>query len=266
MRLSGVLKSTGIAIAAMLFAFQAEAAPVAAYATTNVNLRAGPSTSYPAITVVPAGAGITNNGCLADYSWCDVSFANYRGWLAARYMQVAYQGSRQVLTPGIAFATGIAVTAFSEAYWNNYYRGYPWYNQWRRYPPPPPPRPYAPPPGWHPPGSWGGPPPGWRPPPGYRPSWGPPPPYHGGPPPGPPPGHGGPPPGHGGPPPGHGGPPPGGPPPGHGGPPPGHGGPPPAQMHGRADCMPGRPGCGPFEGRPGPDRRPPMGERHYERR
>ncbi|MAM11678.1 MAG: hypothetical protein CML23_14700 [Rhizobiaceae bacterium] len=193
MKLRAFITSTGLALAATLFAVQAEAQSVNAYATTSVNLRAGPSTSYPVVTVVPAGAAIANNGCLADYSWCDVSYANYRGWLAARYMKVPYQGQRQVLTPGIAFATGIAVTAFSQSYWNNYYRGYPWYGAWNRYPPPPPPRPYRPPPGWRAPPGWGGPPPGWRPPPGYRPGWGAPPP-HAAPPPYRPPPHAAPPP------------------------------------------------------------------------
>lgn len=229
MKLKGLFKTTGLALAAVLVAAQADAAS-SAFATSNVNLRAGPSTSYPKITVVPAGASLINNGCLADYSWCDVSFANYRGWLSARYIQVAYQGQRQTLSPGLAFAAGIAVTAFTQSYWNNYYRGYPWYNTWGRYPPPPPPRPYRPPPGWAPPPHWGGPPPGWRAPPGYRPGWGPRPPYAGPPPRRPPPPPRRPPPPrpdgppHGGPQ-HHGGPPPGWRPP-HGGPQ-HHGGPPP---------------------------------------
>ena len=207
MKASAVLKSAGIALAAALMSVQAHAATTA-YATSNVNLRAGPSTSYPTVTVVPAGASLVNNGCLADYSWCDVSYANYRGWLAARYIQIVYQNQRQTLSPAIAFTAGVAITAFSQSYWNNYYRGYPWYNTWGRYPPYYPPHPYYPPPGWRAPPGWGGPPPGWRAPPGYRPPWGgprpvyrqpppphyppvgrpgyrpPPPYYHGGPPPG----------------------------------------------------------------------------------
>ncbi|WP_174801786.1 SH3 domain-containing protein [Martelella limonii] len=175
MRASAVLKSAGIALVAALMSVQAHAAN-SAFATSNVNLRAGPSTSYPSITLVPAGASLVNNGCLADYSWCDVSYANYRGWLASQYMQVVYQNQRQTLSPAIAFASGVAITAFTQSYWNNYYRSYPWYNTWGRYPPYPPVRPYYPPPGWRAPPGWGGPPPGWRAPPGYRPSWGAPPP------------------------------------------------------------------------------------------
>lgn len=171
MKAGAVLKSVGLSLVAAMMSIQAHAA-TSAFATSNVNLRAGPSTSYPTVTVVPAGASVVNNGCLADYSWCDVSYANYRGWLAARYIQVPYQNQRQVLTPAIAFASGIAITAFSQSYWNNYYRGYPWYNTWGRYPLPPPPRPYLPPPGWRAPVGWGGPPPGWRAPPGYREPWG----------------------------------------------------------------------------------------------
>lgn len=170
MKFSNRLRAAGVSVLMLLAASQAQAAS-SAYATANVNLRAGPSTSYPVITQIPAGASLVDNGCLADYSWCDVSFGNNRGWLSARYMQVSYQGQRQTLSPAIAFAAGIAVTAFSASYWDNHYRAYPWYGSWGRYPVPPPPRPYLPPPGWGPPRGWGGPPPGWRPPPSYNPGW-----------------------------------------------------------------------------------------------
>ncbi|MCO5965067.1 hypothetical protein [Sinorhizobium meliloti] len=40
-------------------------AATVAVATGNVNLRAGPSTGYPVVTVVPVGGRITNFGCVA---------------------------------------------------------------------------------------------------------------------------------------------------------------------------------------------------------
>ncbi|TPW29386.1 hypothetical protein FJU08_13675 [Martelella alba] len=132
-----------LAAAAALFAFQADAATLTAFAISNVNLRAGPATSYPSITVVPAGAGLVSHGCLADYSWCDISFASYRGWVSARYIQISYQGQPAILTPAIAVASGIAVVTFSRAYWDRYYVAYPWYGRWAAYPPP---RAYPPPP------------------------------------------------------------------------------------------------------------------------
>ncbi|MFS8036460.1 SH3 domain-containing protein [Xanthobacter sp. AM11] len=104
-----------------------------AVALTNVNLRAGPSVTFPVVTVVPARASIVTHGCLADYSWCDVGFAGARGWIAASYIQVVYAGAPVVLAAPVAPAVGVAVVSFNQAYWNTYYAGRPWYGQWNRY-------------------------------------------------------------------------------------------------------------------------------------
>lgn len=110
----------------------AEAATVAV-ATGNVNLRAGPSTAYPVVTVVPAGARIVTHGCLEGYSWCDIAFGGARGWVAANYIRIVDQGAPVVLTPGLAPAAGIAVVAYNRAYWDTYYAAYPWYRPWPAY-------------------------------------------------------------------------------------------------------------------------------------
>ncbi|MCS0494056.1 SH3 domain-containing protein [Ancylobacter sp. MQZ15Z-1] len=111
-------------------------AATAAVSTANVNLRAGPSTAYPAVTVVPAGTPITTFGCVSGYSWCDIAFAGYRGWVAASYIQLVYGGAPVVLTAPVAAAVGIGVVAFNRAYWDQYYTAYPWYGRWAAYPPP----------------------------------------------------------------------------------------------------------------------------------
>lgn len=111
------------------------AAATASFAYTNVNLRAGPSTGYPAITVVPAGAPIVTHGCLPGYSWCDISLGVYRGWVAARYIQVVYRGAPVVLTAPLAPSVGIVVVNFNRAYWDAHYVSYPWYGRWAAYPP-----------------------------------------------------------------------------------------------------------------------------------
>lgn len=126
-----ILLSAALACAA---APAAEAA-TAAVAVANVNLRAGPSTVYPAVTVVPAGTAITTFGCVSGYSWCDIGFGPYRGWVAANYIQVAYQGVPVVLTAPVAPTVGITVVSFNRAYWDRYYVGYPWYGRWAAYPP-----------------------------------------------------------------------------------------------------------------------------------
>ena len=79
------------------FAVNSASAASAAVATADVNMRAGPSTAYPVVTVVPQGAAIVTFGCVADYSWCDVGFAGKRGWVSAHYMQVVWRGAPVVV-------------------------------------------------------------------------------------------------------------------------------------------------------------------------
>ena len=69
-------------IAAILcsLAAQGEAgAATVAVATANVNMRAGPGTEYPVVATIPAGSPITAWGCVADYSWCDVTWGGEIG-------------------------------------------------------------------------------------------------------------------------------------------------------------------------------------------
>lgn len=126
-------RMTLAALAVLVAGTASVSAATVAVATGNVNLRAGPSTAYPVVTVVPAGARILTHGCLAGYSWCDIAFGNARGWVAASYIQVVYKGGPVVLTPAIAPAVGVAVAAYNRAYWDAYYPAYPWYGAWARY-------------------------------------------------------------------------------------------------------------------------------------
>ncbi|TCT02019.1 SH3 domain-containing protein [Aquabacter spiritensis] len=124
-------------LAAVLFAGfspMAEAATLSV-ATANVNLRAGPSTAYPVVTVIPQGAGIVTYGCLPGYSWCDISLGPYRGWVSAGYIQVTYQGVPVALTPVVAPRIGVTVVNFGPVYWNTFYTAYPWYRSWASYAP-----------------------------------------------------------------------------------------------------------------------------------
>ena len=106
----------------------------ASVVTANVNLRAGPSTTYPAVTVVPAGTSVVTHGCVAGYAWCDVAWGTYRGWISAPYLQTVHNGATVVITPAVATAVGVTVVAYDRAYWDRYYVGYPWYGTWARYP------------------------------------------------------------------------------------------------------------------------------------
>jgi uncharacterized protein YraI len=105
------------------------------YATANVNMRAGPSTAYPAVTLIPAGAPLSINGCLPDVPWCDVSFVGGRGWVAGRYVQVTYQQRQVYVGPQYYATLGIPVVGFNlDNYWGRYYRGRDFYgdrDRWR---------------------------------------------------------------------------------------------------------------------------------------
>ncbi|HEU01784.1 MAG TPA: SH3 domain-containing protein, partial [Aurantimonas coralicida] len=62
------------------FALPATAdAAARAIATADVNLRAGPSTRYPAVDVVGGGDRVRVYGCLENRSWCDVGYDGQRG-------------------------------------------------------------------------------------------------------------------------------------------------------------------------------------------
>ncbi|WP_244477537.1 MULTISPECIES: SH3 domain-containing protein [unclassified Rhizobium] len=100
------------------------------YATANVNMRSGPSTAYPAVTVIPYGAPVEIHGCLADVPWCDVSFYNGRGWVAARYVQTEYRQNRVYLEPRYYRPLGIPTVTFSVGnYWDRYYRNRDFYRE-----------------------------------------------------------------------------------------------------------------------------------------
>ena len=96
-----MIKRLCIAIVMVFAMASMAAAATVAVATGNVNLRAGPSTGYPVVVVVPVGARIVTHGCLPGYTWCDIGFGSYRGWVSARYVQVVYNGAPVVLSPAV---------------------------------------------------------------------------------------------------------------------------------------------------------------------
>jgi uncharacterized protein YraI len=100
-----------------------------AIATTNVNLRAGPSTDYPAVNVVQAGYNVRVYGCLSNRSWCDVSYGPQRGWMSSNYLAYVQDGRRYtgervvgyIGAPTIGFSVG--------SYWDDHYRGRSFYRE-----------------------------------------------------------------------------------------------------------------------------------------
>lgn len=125
-----MLKRILVTLAVLTAGGSAASAATVSIATAKVNLRAGPSTTYPVVTVVPQGARILMQGCAADYAWCDVAFGNTRGWVSATYLQVIFQGRPVALTPALAPIVGLTVVVFNRVYWDTYYPAQPWYGSW----------------------------------------------------------------------------------------------------------------------------------------
>lgn len=112
----------GLSLIAIPVAFAADG-----YVTGNVNLRAGPDSSYPRVAMLQAGTPVAIEGCIDGWSWCDVATAEERGWVAGNFLQEEYQGQR-VLIPEYGLQIGIPIVSFAfGAYWDQHYRSRPWY-------------------------------------------------------------------------------------------------------------------------------------------
>lgn len=108
-------------------------AAASAIATADVNLRAGPSTQYPAVDVVRDGNNVTVFGCLDTRSWCDISYGGQRGWVSSNYLAYLDQG-RRYTGPDVVGRTGVPIISFSFGnYWDDHYRGRSFYRDRDRY-------------------------------------------------------------------------------------------------------------------------------------
>jgi uncharacterized protein YraI len=104
-----------------------------AYTAKMVNVRAGPARDYPIVAVLPPGFPVGVQGCLPDYSWCDVIAEASRGWVYGGNINYAYQNSYvPVLNYGAII--GIGVLAFVlDDYWGRHYRNRPFYGERHRW-------------------------------------------------------------------------------------------------------------------------------------
>jgi len=142
-----------LSIAASL-ALPSEAQTQLAYTARDAHLRAGPAREYPVVAILPAGLAVSVQGCLSDYSWCDVIAGPSRGWVYAGNIDYAYDGMYvPLLTYGPQI--GIGVTGFILFdYWSDHYHDRPWYRDrdrwdrdrrgWNARPHPEPQRPASP--------------------------------------------------------------------------------------------------------------------------
>ncbi len=109
-----------------------------AYTAKNVHLRAGPARDYPVVAILGSGVAVTVQGCMQDYSWCDVIAGELRGWVYAGNLVYSYQGANvPVIDYGAVIGFGV-VTFIIGSYWHDHYIDRPWYRQmpqWSHRPP-----------------------------------------------------------------------------------------------------------------------------------
>jgi uncharacterized protein YraI len=125
-----------VCIAAALSAAPiAASAQQSAYVLNGAEIYAGPGQDYPLVARAGAGVNVRVQGCLQDYSWCDVSIGANRGWVYGGELGYAYQSRR---VPVIEYGPQLAlpVITFSLGnYWDRNYRGRTFYrerNDWER--------------------------------------------------------------------------------------------------------------------------------------
>jgi len=146
------LRFVSLVAALVLGVLPAAAWSYEAYTTKNAHLRAGPARDYPVVAVLAEGTALDVQACLSDFSWCDVIALGNRGWLYAGNIDTVYDGSPlSILDYGPELGIGIIGFSLGD-YWDDYYRGLPWYrdrDRWLHHPrpvqPPLPPRPRVPP-------------------------------------------------------------------------------------------------------------------------
>ncbi len=116
-------------VALVLSTVPVAAAAAAAYALNGAQIFAGPGNDYPVVAELSSGVSVNVNGCLSDYSWCDVNLGSNRGWAYAGDLAYPYQNRRvpilgngpRLSLPRVTFSLG--------NYWDRYYRGKPFYEQ-----------------------------------------------------------------------------------------------------------------------------------------
>ncbi|TWD48563.1 uncharacterized protein YraI [Agrobacterium vitis] len=123
-------------------------AQASSFTAVEINLRAGPSTRYPSLDVLPEGTPLHIVGCTKGYRWCDVQAAARRGWVSGAYIDVEHE-SQRMRVPAyvhVVHEPVIPTVSFSiNSYWSDHYADRDFYDDidtwddvdWEDEPPPP---------------------------------------------------------------------------------------------------------------------------------
>jgi len=140
-RLFGYVGSALIGLAVLPMAAMAQSA--SAYTNAPSEIYAGPDGSYPAVARVDGGVPVSVMGCVSGYAWCDVALPGLRGWIYGGSLNYDYGGNP---VPLLEYGPrlGLPIIGFSVGnYWDNFYRGQPWYHDRDRWEHRGPPRGYG---------------------------------------------------------------------------------------------------------------------------
>src|SRR5687767_12719418 len=118
--------SVAAVFAATLMASAAQAAD--GVVTVGVTMRAGPDPAFPPIVALRPMSPVEIHGCIDGWDWCDISAAAARGWVPGEVLAVMHE-NRRVRIVEVAPRIGIPVIAFNIGYWDQHYRGRPFYVQ-----------------------------------------------------------------------------------------------------------------------------------------
>lgn len=130
----GVILANAAALSLAVALSMQSAAAAPALATTNVNLRNGPGTTYTVITTIPGGSNVDVSGCNAG--WCQVSFQGQNGFVIATSLDHGGGGAPIPVAPGapppgyIGPPVAVAPPPYYYGY-GPYYYGYGPYYGWR---------------------------------------------------------------------------------------------------------------------------------------
>ncbi|MFK0165007.1 SH3 domain-containing protein [Rhizobium sp. NPDC090279] len=106
-------------------------------AKSNVVLRSGPNTRFPAVGMVLAGSRVHIFGCTREIRWCDVTISGRRGWMPSAEVDIEYRRRRLPISIYIRIAQkpDIAIVSFDiDTYWSRNYSQLYFYDEianWR---------------------------------------------------------------------------------------------------------------------------------------
>ncbi|HEY6630363.1 MAG TPA: DUF1236 domain-containing protein [Rhizobiaceae bacterium] len=86
------------AAGALLAMSGAAFAQSAVVATTDLNVRSGPSPQHPVVGVLGAGQSVQLDGCMQGSKWCVVALEGGQGWVYSDYLTGDFGGQQIVLT------------------------------------------------------------------------------------------------------------------------------------------------------------------------